>query len=96
MGARQKDWARRSRASLMDKHGNKCAHCGDDQNLEFDCIFPMGDDRHRMDASHRQSFYNQQERNGNLQLLCKRCNAIKGNSIPECVSSESPETNNPF
>jgi hypothetical protein len=57
MGRAEKEWARRKRVELMTLLGNVCAHCGTDEKLEFDCIFPRGDRHHRGDASQRMCFY---------------------------------------
>jgi hypothetical protein len=36
-----------------------------------------------MTAPHRISFYRQQMRAGNVQLLCSTCNALKGDMSPD-------------
>jgi hypothetical protein len=56
---------RRKRVELMALLGNVCAHCGTDENLEFDCISPKGHRHHRGDASQRMCFYRRQFREGN-------------------------------
>jgi len=55
MGRAEKEWAKRKRQELMALLGNVCAHCGTDENLEFDCISPRGHKHHRGDASRRGS-----------------------------------------
>jgi hypothetical protein len=45
--------------------------------LTIDCKKPCGHKHHRMDQSARQSFYHQQLRENNLQLLCERHQALK-------------------
>lgn len=80
MGARQKEWARKARKTLRATLGNKCALCGTTRRLEFDCIIPQGDAHHKFDTSARMSFYRQQFREGNLRLLCQRCNGSEGAS----------------
>ena len=82
MAKAQKEWARRQRRALMAELGEVCVFCGSVLNLEFDCKKPMGDAHHRYDTSHRMSFYRKQHANGNLQVLCRRCNARKGSD--EC------------
>ncbi len=80
MGAAQKDWARRARIKLKTELGDKCAKCGatePDVELEFDCVKACGDKHHKMDTSHRMSFYRAQHRIQNLQILCKKCNTVK-------------------
>lgn len=78
MAKRQKEWARRKRAELLERLGGKCKICGTDKELEFDCIIPQGEAHHRFDTSHRISFYLRQLYVGNLQILCHDCNAKKG------------------
>lgn len=82
MGARQKRWARKARAELMQKHGDRCAHCGvfswatdEAKPLEFHCISPRGDAHHRLDFERRTSFYRREHEAGNLLLLCQPCHA---------------------
>lgn len=79
MGQRQKDWARHTRLKLRRLLGMACKVCNSKyyMKLEFDCIIPQGDTHHRYEWSHRMSFYNQQYRNGNLQLLCQKCHNKK-------------------
>lgn len=79
MGARQKQWARRERARLIGVLGGKCVDCGAVDDLEFDCIYPMGHDHHPWESSARISFYRGQLAAGNLALRCKVCNGRKGN-----------------
>lgn len=86
MARRQKEWARRTRDGLLAALGRQCAWCGTTANLQFDCIIPQGDHHHKIDWSHRMSFYRQQHTEGNLQILCERCNSIKGDEMPESVS----------
>lgn len=78
MGARQRDWARRERARLLRDLGPWCRVCGSTMFLELDCIKPRGHSHHALEWSQRISFYRRQARLGNLQVLCQRCNAIKG------------------
>ncbi len=85
MGRAEKEWARRKRRELLELLGNVCAHCGTAENLEFDCVVPMGDRHHRGDASQRMCFYRRQFREGNLQVLCNVCNARKGDDDPVLV-----------
>lgn len=83
MGKKHKARARQRRFELMFELGGVCKHCGGSKNLEFDCIIPCGDGHHRMDTSHRMSFYYQQHRLRNLQILCRRCNNKK--SVQDAV-----------
>lgn len=80
MGARQRDWARRTRLKLRRLLGLVCKHCGnkDYRKLEFDVIKLCGNDHHRrMDWSWRMSFYRRMFAEGNLQLLCSKCHGKK-------------------
>lgn len=83
MAKRQKEWARTARLNLIAALGGSCSACGSRENLELDCMTPMGDGHHRMDTSSRVSFYRRMHRAGNLQLLCARCNAAKGDMTQE-------------
>lgn len=95
MGKAEKEWAKRKRRELMALLGNVCAHCGADENLEFDCISPRGHRHHRGDASQRMCFYRRQFREGNLQVLCTVCNARKGDDKPVLVLT-APLPEEPF
>lgn len=77
MSKRQKEWARRARRRILDTLGNRCANCGETENLELDCIRPKGDTHHGFSFDQRTSFYRKQMRNGNIQILCAECNALK-------------------
>ena len=57
--------------------GGKCAHCGSKIDLTFDCIKPMGHDHHGWSTDKRMTFYRQQARLCNLQILCAHCNSRK-------------------
>lgn len=77
MGLRQREWAYRTVQRMKLTLGYRCAVCGTRRHLEFDCIVPQGDRHHKIEWSWRISFYREQLRKGNLQLLCKHHNAIK-------------------
>lgn len=78
MSARQKEWARKARATLLEILGGKCAWCESTEQLTFDCKEPMGHTHHCYDTSQRISFYRAVHAAGNLQILCHSCNARKG------------------
>jgi hypothetical protein len=58
--------------------GEKCVRCGLTTNLTFDCIRPTGGRHHRLSSVARVTFYMQQMRRGNIQILCHTCNSRKG------------------
>lgn len=105
MGARQKDWARRTREVLFDLLGRRCQWCGAGQDvakLTFDVIVPettggpTGNGHHRkMDWSGRMSFYRRENDRGNLQVLCDSCNGKKADTVT-VVESEFPHFHQPF
>ena len=81
MSKRQKEWARLGRARMVALLGGKCACCGRLSNLQLDCIRPAGHLHHGTDPASRHVFYRRQMRAGNLQVLCARCNAYKGDHV---------------
>jgi len=60
--------------------GKKCRVCGETNDLEFDCIEPVGSFHHGKSTDYRATFYWNQFRKGNLQLLCAKTNAVKGDT----------------
>ncbi len=72
----------------MSALGARCAHCGTDKELTFDCIIPQGDGHHRKSMDSRVCFYRRQHFEwGNVQVLCASCNARKGSEIPDEILS---------
>lgn len=74
--------------------GGKCVFCGLTSNLTFDCIRPTGDGHHRLSSVARVTYYREQMRRGNLQLLCAGCNSRKGARpqpayVPSIVSHDA-------
>lgn len=65
--------------------GTFCQHCGKEDDLEFDCIIPCGDAHHKYDTSQRMSFYWQQHKKKNIQVLCSKCNSKKSLSDKETI-----------
>ncbi|QQL45888.1 HNH endonuclease [Sulfuriroseicoccus oceanibius] len=55
------------RIFVWQRDGGRCVSCGDNENLEFDHIIPFSKGG---SATER-----------NIQLLCRTCNASKGNTI---------------
>jgi len=80
MALRQRKWARKATVALRLSLGGKCAHCRTTEKLTFDLVIPYDAGRHhKMEYSWRVSFYRIEARHGNLQILCEKCNARKGN-----------------
>jgi 5-methylcytosine-specific restriction endonuclease McrA len=79
MAKRQIVWARRARKILLQKLGGCCSFCGTRSDLTFDCIDPT-DHRHadRLGNHNRMPYYRRQHRAGNVQILCRHCNSVKG------------------
>lgn len=80
MGARQREWARSTRALLVERLGGRCALCGATETLEFDHVDPTTRTwvaRHR-DPSWRMSTLRREIAAGLIQLLCAECNKRKG------------------
>jgi hypothetical protein len=90
MGKAQKRWARQERRRIKMLLGEKCALCPATENLEFDCIIPQGDHHHKKDTSSRISFYRRQLAEGNLQVLCAKCNSRKS------ITDQPTLDNTPF
>lgn len=78
MGLRQREWAARKRQEILQLLGRRCRWCGSRRHLEFDCIVAQGHRHHAMGSAWRMSFYLLQLERENLQVLCRRCNAVKG------------------
>lgn len=78
MSARQHRWARKKRNELLDILGRRCAHCGTCESLELDCIVPRGHRHHGAGFISRTCFYIREFLDGNIQVLCSRCNSRKG------------------
>lgn len=79
MSKRNKEWAKRARAALLDLLGGKCAYCGATEQLTFDCIEHQGHDHHARSTDQRMNFYRRQHyERGNIQILCLSCNGMKG------------------
>lgn len=79
---RNSRFAMRVRDEIHERHGNCCAMCKRTKlevKLHIDCIVPRGNKHHRkLGWDQRMRFYLQQEKDGNIQLLCEQCNSIKG------------------
>ena len=71
-------WERRWRKRLLGELGGRCVFCGTTQDLTLDCIDPRP--RHAVNANYRGRicFYRREMREGNVQILCRHCNSVKG------------------
>jgi 5-methylcytosine-specific restriction endonuclease McrA len=80
MGLRQRTWARKKRAELIELLGGQCALCGSTDNLEIDHINGRTWLVRKVDPSWRVSIYWAEYRSGvPLQCLCGDCNTAKAN-----------------
>lgn len=88
MALRQRIWAKKKRLELRRLLGMKCCQCGsrDYRKLQFDVIVPVGNAHHKMEWSWRMSFYFQQYKKGNLQLLC-------GQDVGSCHNKKTYQEN---
>lgn len=78
MAKRQREWATRRRAELMESLGNVCKLCPATTDLTLDCEDPQGPHHHRrLSSEGRISFYVRQHAAGNLRILCRTCNSRK-------------------
>src|SRR5271170_297973 len=75
--SRQSDWAKIEKLRMKFILGSKCVICGTFSCLTFDCIKPTGHRHHKLGSVARVTFYREQMRRGNLQLLCSDCNSRK-------------------
>lgn len=79
MGARQRDWAKRKLAALLELLGGECADCGSPDNLQVDHVDGRAWIVDRVEFSARVSRYWQEFRAGvRLRALCGTCNASRG------------------
>ena len=99
MGLRQRLWAKKKRLQLRRLLGMKCAHCGSKfyAKLEFDVIVPTGIRHHsEMEWSWRMSFYFQQFRQNNLQLLCGGVGGCHNKKTAKQIAEQEGEAEQPF
>lgn len=65
------------REALVFRLGGKCARCPATTFLQFDCIQPTGPAHHKLFSDNRLAYYEIQQAEGNLQLLCRKCHTWK-------------------
>lgn len=80
MGMRQREWARRWTSILKWLLGYRCAYCGIEEGCEFDVKIPVKP-HSQIEWSVLISFYRREYEKGNLQLLCRSCNARKNDRL---------------
>lgn len=90
MGKQQRSWAKTLTARFRLVLGNRCAYCGSQADLTFDCIRARGGEHHALEYSSRLAFYRREMAAGNLQLLCRVCNGRKGARAEERYRATSP------
>jgi len=66
------------RAALVTLLGGKCAYCGTTHKLELDAIHGHIQQPRTLNRWTRVRMYEADRRNGNLRVLCRRCNASRG------------------
>jgi 5-methylcytosine-specific restriction endonuclease McrA len=80
MGLRQRIWAAKRRAELIEALGGKCVQCGSVEDLQIDHINGRDWAVERVEWSWRISIYWAEYRAGvKLQCLCGDCNTRKSN-----------------
>ena len=80
MGKRQREWAKRAHAKLVQDLGGKCAICGATENLTVDHKNGRNWKLYAKDPSWRVSVYRREAKEGRVQCLCDSCNSRKGYS----------------
>lgn len=87
---RQREWANRKRAELIEELGGCCVDCGGTRRLEFDHIKPRTWVANKISRWARMTRYIREAAEGKIELRCRRCNNKKGRpKLPE-VSVEEP------
>lgn len=82
MAKRQREWAARVRVQLIEKLGGKCVICGTCYELEFDHKEPRTWNCKQVSSEYRITLYKREAEAGKIQLLCRKCNARKGEPEP--------------
>lgn len=90
MGARQRAWARRVRAQLIEQLGGKCVDCGATEELEFDHLVPRRWVCRHKDPSWRMSLIRAEIAAGEIALRCAECNKRKGVPEPPPPPEDAP------
>lgn len=77
MAKRQKAWAVRARAALVQSLGGRCAQCGSTHSLEIDHIHGRDYRLSDLSSDQRVSRYRREAQANLLQVLCDPCNRAK-------------------
>lgn len=87
MSLRQRQWARKAYAALIEQLGGRCSHCGSTDDLSIH--HPHGRDWHlnRVEWSARVSIYRREAKEGKLGVLCMQCNRTLGK--PHAIELEA-------
>ena len=70
--------AYRRRLAIIDRLGGQCAKCRSKKNLEIDHINGRNWDLAKKSRWSRVVIYEREEKEGKLQVLCRKCNKLKG------------------
>ncbi len=78
MALRQRLWANRAKAALIQELGGKCVMCQSVENLEIDHIYIRNWIPRQKEFSWRISIYRREAKLGLVQVLCEECNKFRG------------------
>lgn len=79
--------AKKLKRELIRSLGGKCAHCSTKEDLAFDHIIGRNWDVSLYSKLDRLRRYRREAQNGLIQLLCRQCNARKGDPIVRNILS---------
>lgn len=87
---RQREWAAKKRAELIEQLGGCCVDCGKTRRLEFHHTVPRTWVANRLSRWARMVRYIREAAEGKITLLCRRCNVKRGQPKAPEVSVEEP------
>jgi 5-methylcytosine-specific restriction endonuclease McrA len=87
---RKRESLKRKKLLLIDKLGGKCNHCGVTHTLQFDHIYGRDWEVRSVGPSTRLARYDKEIEEGMIQLLCRICNASKGDPRVRQAAFEEP------